>query len=47
MAGATGGRGWRQSRGRLQGQVGEEEELGLARLGLTHPEGSRAVEVGV
>lgn len=26
--------------------MGEEEELGLARLGLTHPEGSRAVEVG-
>ena len=29
------------------GPGGEEEELGLARLGLTHPEGSWGVEVGV
>lgn len=49
MAGAAGDLGWRPSQGRLKGQVGEEEKLGLARLDLTHPEGSqgRVQEVGV
>ena len=49
MAGAAGGLGWRPFRGRLKGQVGEKEKLGLARLGLTHPEGSggRVPEAGV
>lgn len=48
MAGAAGDLGWRPCRGRLKGQVDEEEKLGLARLDLTHPEGSqgRVQEVG-